>query len=223
MTDYTLHDTDTEDIDTLLISIEKSFGIKFGKTELAHIATFGELCDHIANRIPLEHSDDCTTQQAFYKLRKAISSIFKIDSETVSTDRQLIDIFPRQKRRTMMVELEKHLGFKLNLLRAPHWVTLILLILLPASLVGLYFHWQTGVSGLIFSLCGLIVTNKIGIELEVRTVGELAKKMTGENYLKSRRNSNTFNKNEIEKVLTDLFSYELGLDKSKLSRDAKFV
>ena len=47
--------------------------------------------------------------------------------------------------------------------------------------------------------------------------------MTRENYLKSRRNSKTFNKNEIEKVLTDWFSNDLDLDKSKLTRDAKFV
>ncbi len=46
---------------------------------------------------------------------------------------------------------------------------------------------------------------------------------TRENYLKSRRNPNTFNKNEIEKVLTDWFSNDLDLDKSKLTRDAKFV
>ena len=44
-----------------------------------------------------------------------------------------------------------------------------------------------------------------------------------ENYLKSRRNSKTFNKNEIEKALTNWFSDDLDLDKSKLTRDAKFV
>jgi hypothetical protein len=223
MTDYALNDTDTEDLNTLLISIEKSFGIKFGKTELAHITTFGEFCDHIANRITLEHSEGCTTQQAFYKLRKAISSICKIDCKTLTTDSQLIDILPRHNRRAKTVELEKHLGFKLNLLRAPHWVTLILLILVPASLVVLCFNWQTGVAGLIISICGIIVANKTGIELEVQTVGELAKKTARENYLKSRRNPDSFNKNEIEGILIDLFSCELGLDKNKLSRNARFV
>ncbi len=224
MTDYMLDDTDTEDLNTLLIKIEKSFGIKFGKTELDHIITYGELCDHIANKIQLDHSEDCTTQQAFYKLRNAISSICKIDHKTITTDYQIIDILPRRNRRAMIGELEKYLGFKLNILRAPQLVTLALLILaFFAPFVGLYFNWQIGVLGIIFSIGGLIVTNKIGIELEVQTVGELAKKMARENYLKSRRNPKTFNRNEIEKILTDWFSSDLGLDKSKLKREAKFV
>lgn len=74
-----------------------------------------------------------------------------------------------------------------------------------------------------FSIAGLWLANKIGNELDLQTVGQVAEKMTRENYIKSRRNSKTFNKNEIEKVLTDWFSNDLYLDKSKLTREAKFV
>ena len=45
--------------------------------------------------------------------------------------------------------------------------------------------------------------------------------MTHENYLKSRRNPKIFNREEIEKVLIDWFSDVLGVDKSKLTKDAK--
>ena len=74
-----------------------------------------------------------------------------------------------------------------------------------------------------FSIAGFWCTNKIGNELDLQTVGQVAEKMTRENYLKSRRNSKTFNKNEIEKVLIESFSNDLYLDKSKLTREAKFV
>ena len=222
MADYVFRKGEIEDINYFLVNVEKSFGIKFAKNELVHIATYGELCDHIANKIQLDHSEGCTTQQAFYKLRNAISSIFNIDQKSITIDSQIIDILPRRNRRAMTGKLEKYLGFKLNILRSPHSVSLTLFILVFVSLVGLYFSWQIGVLGLIFSIGGLVVTNKIGIELEVQTVGELARKMTRENYLKSRRNSKTFNKNEIEKVLTDWFSNDLGLEKSKLKREAKF-
>jgi len=223
MIDYELKNIDPYDISEVLVKIEKSFDIKFENDELEYITTFGELCDHIANKVKLDLSDECTTQQAFYKLRNAISSILKIDSNTISTDFLLIDLFPRQNRRAIITELERFLGVKLNILRPPHWVTITFLILLLASFVELFFVGQIGLLVLAMSIGGYLFANKIGIELDVQTIGQLAAKMTRENYLKSRRNSKTFNKNEIEKVLTDLFSNDLGLDKSKLKRDAKFV
>jgi hypothetical protein len=223
MTDYELKNIDPDDISDLLVKVEKSFDIKFGDTELMHISTFGELCDHIANKIQLDNLDDCTSQQAFYKLRDTISSTLQIDNKTISTNFSLADLLPRQSRRSRTKKLEKQLGFKLNILRPPHWVTGTLVIILLASLVGLFFKWQIGLLGLVVSSAGLWFANKIGNELDLQTVGQVAEKMTRENYLKSRRNPKTFNKKEIEKVLTDWFSNDLDLDKSKLTREAKFV
>jgi hypothetical protein len=223
MTDYELKNIDTEDIEDLLIKVETSFDIKFVGDELVHISTFGQLCDHIANKIQLDNSDDCTSQQAFYKLRDAISSTLQLDSKTISPDFSLSDILPRQSRRSRTKKLEHYLGFKLNILRPPHWVTGTLAIIFLVSLIGLYFNWQIGLLGLGFSIGGFWFAHKIGNELDLQTVGQVAEKMTRENYLKSRRNPKTFNKTEIEKVLTDWFSNDLGLDKSKLTKDAKFV
>lgn len=62
MTDYGLKNVDPEDVEELLAKVEKSFDIKFVGNELIHIETFGELCDHIVNKIQLDHADDCTSQ-----------------------------------------------------------------------------------------------------------------------------------------------------------------
>lgn len=223
MTDYELKDIDSEDIGDLLVKVESSFNIKFVGNELAHITTFGQLCDHITNKIRLDNSDDCTSQQAFYKLREAISLTLKIDSKTISTDFLLNDILPKQNRRSNTKKLEKHLGFKINILRPPHWVTGTLVVILIASIVGLFFNWQIGLIGLVVSIAGLWFANKIGNELELQTVGQVVEKMMRENYIKSRRNPKTFNKKEIEKVMTDWFSNYFNIDKSKLTTDAKFV
>lgn len=222
----TVHDAenlDSEDVDDLLEKIEKSFDIKFGDTELMHINTLGELFDHIVNKIHIENSDDCTTQQAFYKLRNAISETFDIDYKIIQTDLQLNNFLPRKKRSEKIRDLENYLEFNLNILRPPHWVTNILLVLLLISIIGLFFKWQYGFLGIFVSFGCLWFSNNIGKELDVQTVGQLAEKITRENYLKSRRNPKTVNKKEIEKILTEWFSNHLGLDKSKLTRDAKFV
>ena len=222
MVDFKLK-IDSNNIEDLLDRVEQSFDIKFGNTELMHITTFGELCDHIATKVQLNHSDDCTTQQAFYKLRSAILVLFKIDGKTISTNTQLADLLPQKNRRKKIQKLEKILGIKLNVLQPKLWLVTTFFILLLASLVGFYIYWQIGLLGLIISICGLFLVNKIGSEFNVQTVGEVAEKITRENYLKSRRNSKTFNKNEIEKVLIDLFSSDLGLKKCELAREAKFI
>ena len=223
MIDFELKNIDPDDISDLLIKVENSFNITFSDTELTHISMFGELCDHIANKIQLDHTDDCTSQQAFYKLRDAISLILQIDKKTISTNHSLADFLPRKNRRLRTQKLEEQLGFKLNILRPPHWVTGTLSIISLASFVGLFLNWQIGLFGLVFSIAGFWLTSKIGNELDLQTVGQVAEKMTRENYLKSRRNSNTFNKKEIEKVLTEWFSYDLCLDKSELNRESKFI
>jgi hypothetical protein len=223
LTEYELKNIDLEDIEDLLIKVETSFDIKFVGDELVHITTFGQLCDHITNKIQLDNSDDCTSQQAFYKLRFAISSTFQIDNKTISTDSPLANLLPRKSRRSKTKKLESHLGFKINILRPPHWVTRTLAIILLTSLVGLFFNWQLGLLGLMVSIAGLWFANTIGNELDLQTVGQVAEKITRENYVKSRRNPTTFNKKEIEKVLTDWFSTYLNIDKSKLTKDAKFL
>ncbi len=221
--DYELKDIDSEDIGDLLVKVETSFNIKFVDDELTHIITFGQLCDHITNKIQLDYSNDCTSQQAFYKLRDVISATLQIDNKLISTDFILNDLLPKQIRRSRIKKIEMLLGFKLNILRPPHWVTGTFIILLLASIVGLFFNWQIGLLGITISIFGTWFVNKIGIELDLQTVGQLAEKMMRENYLKSRRNPKTFNKKEIEKVLTDWFSKYFDIDKSKLNKDAKFV
>lgn len=223
MKQFELKDIQPDDLDELLGKIEASFDMKFVRDESSPIETFGQLCDHITNKMHLNNVSDCTSQQAFYKLREAISSTQQIENKIITTDYLLHDLYPRKSRRSKIRKLEKQLGFKIKILRPPHWVTGTLGILLLASLVGLFFNWQIGLLGLAFSVAGLWFAHIIGIELDLQTVGQVAEKMTRENYIKSRRNSKTFNKNEIDKILTEWFIKELDLDRSKLTRETKFA
>jgi hypothetical protein len=79
------------------------------------------------------------------------------------------------------------------------------------------------IGGLIFSIAGSNLTNKFGIELDLQTVGQLAEKISRDNYLKSRRNSSTVNKAEIAKKVKELFIADLDLEETVLTRQATFV
>ncbi len=208
---------DPDDISDLLLKVEKSFHIKFNH-KLEEISTFGELCDHITDKIQLDNIKDCTTQQAFYKLRNALN----IQDIIVSPDTLLTDILPKKDRISKVRDIEKALGYKLSILRPPHFVTSILVCLLLISIGLLFTYWQAGLSGIVLCMGGFKLSHVNGKEMDVQTVGEVAKKMVREHYTEVRRNPGTMNRKEIQEILTDWFSMETGLDKSKLNREARF-
>ena len=223
MDDFKLENIDIEDIEDLLGEVEKSFNIKFVGNELIGVKNFGELSDHIINKIQLENSDDCTSQQAFYKLRNVISKELEIDQKEITRQRKLEELFPKKVRRSNLKKLEQKLDFKLKILTSPGWVILPLTAIFFLSFICFFFSWKIAVSGIAFSIIGFYIADLTANEIELENIGELVEKMTRENYLQSRRNQEKFNKREIEKILTDWFSNRLGLEKTELTRDAKFT
>ena len=78
-------------------------------------------------------------------------------------------------------------------------------------------------AGIASSLIGFWIADLTANEISVETIGQLAEQMARENYLKSRRNQNMFNKKEMEMILINWFSDKFALEKSELVRDAKFA
>lgn len=202
---HPLKNIDPDDLYDYLLAVETSLNIRFIGNELTHIATFGELLAHIVQKTQLADSDDCTTQQAFYQLRNAILSTVQIDLRLIAPGQHLTDLLPRQNRRSSIQKIENQLGYKLHILRPARWVTRIPVGLLFISLAGLYFNPAVGLAGLLLSIVGFWLANKTGNEFNIETLGQVAKKMTREHYLQSRRNTGTFNKKEVTQILSDWF------------------
>lgn len=216
-----LKNVDSEDINDLLVKIENSFGIKFDDNEFSKVITFGEMCDIIVNKFELENSESCTTQQAFYKLRESILEVFNIQNVTPET--LLAEILPRKNRVANTQKLDKNLDFKTNILEPKKIISWTLIIIFLSSFVGLFFDWKLGSIVNIISLISFRIAKIYGKELNIKTVGQLAEKIARENYIKSRRNPQTFNRKEIEKILIEWFSEYLDIEKSELNREATFV
>jgi hypothetical protein len=218
-----LKDIDPEDFEFFLREVESSFGIWFENYELAHISTLGEFCDYISDKIQLQNIEDCTSQQAFYKLRKAISEVLEFDSNEILPNTLLVKLLPRETRKVKIKELEKELGFDLKLLRPPHWISNSLFFLILASLPFIFLNKPLGLYMIVFSILGLITSGKLENELDESTIADLTKKITRQHYLLSRRDQNTFNKAEIESLLIDWIGKCFAVDKKKLTRDAQFA
>lgn len=218
-----LHNIDPEDMEDVLARVQSSFGIRFHEIDLQYVNTFGDLCDLVISKLRnLHDANDCTSQQAFYKLRDSIASVMSLDKQVITPKSELKQVIPPSSRRSTMRKIETHLGFRLNLLRPPYYVTAAISAIAVASLVGLFFVWQISILGLVSCMLAGVIANIFANTFIVTTVGEAADKMSCENYLNSRRDPGTVNRAEIENKIRELFAKELMIPESTLSKDASF-
>lgn len=215
---YRLENIDLGDLEDVVIKIEDSFGIQLTGIDLLKITNFGELTDIIKNQIEFENEVSCTSQQAFYKLRKIIEKEFGI--ENLNPKSELSEIFPKKERLLRIKQIEEKLGFKIKITQPKSILLKIFTYIFILSLLLFIINYKIAFILLIASIIGIWTLHKFGKELNTNTFGELAEKVKRENYSKVRKNKNSINKNEIEKIIIDTFSIELDLEKTELTRNA---
>ena len=220
LSDFKLDNIDPEDFGDTLLKLEISFGVKFDDNSMANVKTFGEICDVIEKHINYTDKDDCTTQQAFHKVRKAIGFIQTYNESNIEPKTKLEDIFPRSNRRQNVKQFEQALGFSVNILTMKAWLFWTLAAGFIASLIAFFFSWQYAVTGMIFFIFLTRIAIKFTKELSVSTVRELTEKISREHYSLSRRHSGTVNRNEIYKTVQDIFIADHLLDREQLTREA---
>jgi hypothetical protein len=206
----------------VLEKIQRSFQITLDDEGLRNVNSVGNLCDVIAKKMIVNHSDNCTTQHAFYKLREAIAHITAIDKCAIKPQTRLSAIFPRENRLDIIEDIENEFDLKINLLQPRQLVVGIFVAMLLVSLTICFFNWEIGISGTIISGICLKLAGKFGKEIHLKTVGDLANKIARESYQKSKRNACAVNKREIEQKVRELFSNDLGLEPVVLRRESKF-
>lgn len=219
---YKLKNVDTDHIDDVLIKIKRSFDIELDNEGLKDINTLGSLCDIIADKINLSNTRTYTTQQAFYKLRSAIVDTTAFDKTTIKPQTRLSMLFPTENVLQLISEIENESGFKINLLKPRKGVVGLFVLILTASFIGCFYNWQIGVSGLVISVISLKLAGKFGKEIHLKTLGDLANKISKESYLISKRKTCSINKTEIEQKVRALFINELHPEPVLLTRDSTF-
>ena len=221
---YDLRNVDPDDISFLLVDIEKSFGFSFDATSLEHVSTFGELCDVIAGKLHERDAHDCTSQQAFYKLREVLVATLAIDRNNIWTGTDLVELIPRPQMRQKVREINDKLGCKVINLYIKAWLVNIILVVGVLSMIAFFLDWRIALSGLsTMVVTGILANRFFAKDIEHITVGQLAEKFSREHYLKARRNPETVNRAEVEQKIRRLFSDKLDLDESVLTREATWV
>jgi len=207
---------DILDITDIFLKIEKTFEVKFDDNEFEDVTNFGQIIDRATENISSNHDSSCTSQQAFYKLKSAFKDELNID---ILPNDRLDNLIPKRNRRKTIDKLSINLNFDPKILKPEPWVTNSLGSLLILSII--IFFWKSygiGVSLFIVTLLGFQISFKYANYFNVTTVKDLVKKMTKENYIKVKRDKNSINKTEVEKIITDFFVDQLGLEKGSLTR-----
>lgn len=203
-----------------MVKIEKSFGLTLKTDSFKNARTFGDICDIISSMIELEHADDCTTQQAFYKIRESIAKIQFLGKNTITPNSDLEGLIPRKRRQHTILKIRKESGLSLKILEPKGWISVTLFFGLLASIVALFFNSRYGLLGLGAIIFGFQLASRFGKEFSVKTVGDAATMAARENYIKSRRNLKTVNRQEIVNKIEEVFIHDLDLDPSVLTREA---
>ena len=218
--DYKLDNIDPEDFGDTLLKLEKSFGTKFAYNSFKDAKTFGDLCNIIESQINLIDKNDCTTQQAFYKVRKAIGLTQNLDERNIELQTKLEDIFPRSNRRQNIKHFQQALGFSVDILSMKSWLVWTLAAGFVVSLITFFFSWQYAVASLAFFTLATWTARKFSKELDILTVKQLTEKISREHYSLARRQSGTMNRNEIVKTIQDVFIADQFIDREHLTKEA---
>ena len=182
------------------------------------------MSDIITNKVQGDNVNDCTTQQAFYNLRKTLSTTLLIDKENIKTETTLLELFPKRNRKQRIKEFETELGYSVDILDIKQWMGWTIVIGFVGSLIMFFFNWKIALCGLTFTIFFGWTTNKFFYtELEAITVGQLAEKVSRQSYKKARRNPETINKIEIAQKIKEIFIKDFDLNESILTRQATFV
>ena len=220
LNDIKLDNIDPEDFGDTLLKLEKSFGAKFADNSFKDAKTFGDICDIIASQINFVGKDDCTTQQAFYKVRKAICLTHSVAEKNIKPQSELEDFFPRQNRIQKVKNFQQNLGIKVDLLSMKTWLAWTILIGFTFSLIAFFFSWKIAIVGLTFFSLFSWTISKFSKEIDIATVGELTEKISREHYSQARRQIGTVNRSEIVKTIQDVFIADYSLKREDLTKEA---
>ncbi|WP_118953313.1 acyl carrier protein [Taibaiella helva] len=218
----TLAHCDDDDIFDIVHELEKSFGLSFARDAFRDVKTFGDLCTVFEQHLTAEHRDDCTSQQAFYRVRSAIVTTLPVDQNQVTPDSSLRTLFSKPGRRKRIHAFETCLGVKVSLLVYPNWLVPVSCFLFACSFIALLFSGKIAIAGFIL----LFVVNRLekyyDSQFAMTTVRQLAEQLTIEHYTAARRFNHTVNRTEIRYIITQAFCKRFDMDKASLIPEATF-
>lgn len=218
----------------IVMATEEAFGIEITDEEAEKTLTVGDLETIVLRKLELASDAICRTQRAFHLLRKKAIQELGFARRSFRPEAELESIFPITNRRDlwkrygviMQVEGWHSLGLSKPVLTA--WIATFPLAMLAAFIAVL--NNPRSSSGWIILGCGIAVFAAAGIALnplrtnfpqEIRTIRDLAYSVASHNPKLVEQTG--FSKGDVFPMLRTIISEQLGVDKEKVQREARFV
>jgi hypothetical protein len=199
---------DGEDFEDLIIQIETSFGFKFEIEELKNNITIDEFSELVISKMDMADGKECTTQIAFYKIRKALIDKLEIKKDSIHPTTELDKIFPKENRIKNWENLFKEFnynGIDLQPPPVPYGISIL------TGLVSFFFMFGDyklyAIPLFLSSVILAKLLSKYGKRFPAKSIRELTEKIVRHNYKNVRTEKGTINiietKNLIFHHLTD--------------------
>ena len=219
----------------LVIEVEKTFGFSIPDDDVAALDTVGKLYDYILAHRFEGTEQGCLTSVAFYKLRRALMSVFGMARSDVRPSLEVAAIIPARRRR-LWRDLQEAMGLRLPSLVRPLWVTILATTVGCALVVAAAVRvtaW-VGVAGAVllalFFMCVLTYvldkgTEPLAVEFHpaFADVGGLTKSILRRNYGAISDACQRTSADEVWDTLRALIVEQLGVRLDDVTKEASFV
>ena len=200
----TLH-IDSEDLEDILGKLQDSFKFDFSDFEIENLITINQLADRVISKLDFQEGKECTSQIVFYKLRKHLIDNLKIDDTELLPKTRLRDLFQRKGRKQLWDNIFSGFYVKIPRLSPPGYLILILILFFIASVIVMFSSsFFIGLILFAASWIGWKLSDRYGKSFPAENLGELAKRISSETYIDSRKHKNTVNIPEIKRLVYDM-------------------
>jgi acyl carrier protein len=216
----------------LLMEVEKTFGINIPDKEAEKIRTVGDFYEVVWHHLYDRHSNKCTSQVLFYKLRKAFNEQFAVDRNSVYPDSSPNDYFPKKDRRKAYGQFEKETALELPSLHFPEpwnsrWNMLATSLLIGGLTVEIlliiFWHYSWWIlTWTLFTVFIIVLVSKclnpFRIEIHQSTMREFSSEIMALNYNKLTETTG-INRKEMEDVMNHIIVNKIGVELSEIAHD----
>jgi hypothetical protein len=176
---------DPEDLEGLLLDIERAFEVRFVQKDVEDLHTVGDLYDLLQVKMgtTARRRERCLSAVCFYRLKRAVADISgaKIGPQTAITD-----VFEAKALKPAMTDLAEKTGLRLPAVRLSSDQVLLFLLGVSSCAAAFYFGLTTmaGITALLIALGFVCVLRfaKFPRSMAEHSFGDLARATVFLNY-----------------------------------------
>ena len=215
----------------LVMSVEDAFQINISEEEASKIRTVGEFYDVVRSKLAIKDDEGwgrCLTSTAFYRVRRAMVEVLRIDRRKITPKTELSVLLPTPQRRENWGRITRAASLKIPKLGYNSGVILLKFAILMAVGTALGLLQYLGIVGLtIVSFIAALVMAKFTpallISLPASTVGALAEQIYLANVKQLSEGNGGLNEREVWDALTKIIIQQLGVKPEEVTPEARFI